>query len=175
MWSWIHGNGGALLLNGSAVVARHCTLAVAPAIVDAMNQTEHVESTSERCAALHEIIVELYGILDLRLDTAEAEGRSVRDDRGRARQLLELAGMKTLEDVAKAEVPAVAEWVEDESHWTDPEHGKMQAIEGGCENCVYGLSNKFAGSMCPHLLSGPECAKKYRSDARGIAWRKVSA
>lgn len=92
MWSWIHGNGGALLLNGSAVVAERVSLAVAGSICEAMNRAEIPESTSERCAALHRIVVELYGILDLRLDTAEAEGRSVKDDRRRARQLLELAG-----------------------------------------------------------------------------------
>lgn len=92
MWSWIVGNGGALLLKGSVVMVDRCSLAVAEELVTAANHAHLPPGTPERVESLHRIVLELYGLVDQMLNTREAAGQSVKDDRGRSLALLRAAG-----------------------------------------------------------------------------------
>lgn len=75
---------------------------------------------------------------------------------GMLRELVSLA-RKALGDGASE----AAKWVEDESHWTDPETGERFVAfnEHGCDKC----SMKY---MTPQCKRAPNCM--------GIQWRRAS-
>jgi len=89
---------------------------------------------------------------------------------------------RALEMYAEAQQPvenqqAVAEavaWIEDESHWIDPEDGKRyEAVENDtCHGCVMDAAD---GRCAKTLDRGrPACNKTHRKDGNDISWQEVT-
>jgi hypothetical protein len=95
-WHYVLGNNRgrgpeALLLRGNAVMGTVC-MAVAGEIVETLNRTWSPDSSEGQAGRLHDVVVELHAMITQLIDTREAAGQSVRDDRKRVADLLRMAG-----------------------------------------------------------------------------------